>query len=255
MNLFFGVKVNAARGLAVQVNSAVTQFVTSFTTAVNPQITKSYAKRAYDDSFKLVMFSSKYSYFLMALLAVPIFAEAPFILKLWLKEVPDYTVLFVRLTLINALIMTLSTSLYTLAIATGNIKLYQIVVGSLSVSCFFITYVLYHIGAPVEAAYFVSIVINIIIMFARLIIVSRLTGIKIRLFVSSVLKRVVIVSLLTIIGTYLCYLLFPHTTFLDASLVVILSILIVFLSVYFAGLSKPEKNYLLAFVKEKMRKR
>lgn len=252
MNIFFGVKVNAARGLAVQVNSAVTSFVYSFTTAVNPQITKSYAKGTYEESFKLVLLSSKYSYVLMALLAVPLFVEAPYILKLWLKEVPDYTVLFVRLTLINALIMTLSTSLYTLAIATGDIKKYQIVVGSLSLSCFFITYILYRIGAAVEVAYFVSIVINILILFARLFIVSGLTGFSIKLYLSSVLKRISVVSFFSVIGIYPCYLLFPKETLLNASIVVILCVLILLLSFYFFGLSIIEKNYLINFLRDKI---
>lgn len=252
MNLFFGVKVNAARGLAVQVNSAVTQFVYSFTTAVSPQITKSYAKGLQEKTFNLVMLSSRFSFFLIALLAVPLFVETPFILRLWLKDVPDYTVLFVRLTLVNAMIMTLSTSLYTLAIATGDIKNYQIVVGSLSISCFFITYVLYRLGSPVEVAYYVSMAVNILILFARIFIVSGLTGISINLFLSLVLKRVLIVSLAVLIGAYSCSFLFPQETLLDAILSVLLSILVVLFSIYFFGLSKSEKSYLLNYIKAKM---
>jgi hypothetical protein len=150
------------------------------------------------------------------------------------------------------MVMTLSTSLYTLAIATGDIKLYQIVVGSLSVSCFFITYVFYLFGAPVEAAYFVSIIINVLIMYARLIIVSKQTGLGRKLFVSSVLMRVISVSLLIMLGSYLSYKLFPKDSFLDACLVVILCILTVILSIYLVGLSKQEKDYFLTFVKKRI---
>lgn len=250
MNLFFGVKVNAARGLSVQVNAAVTQFVNSFTTAVNPQITKSYAKGDTDYTFSLVTMSSKYSFFLMLLFAVPLIAETPYLLELWLKNVPEYTVLFVRLTLIISLITTLSTSLYTLAISTGNIKKYQIIVGSLSLSCFFFTYVFYKIDAPVETAYYVSIIVNIAILFARLWILADLTGLNILDYIKKVIFKAFVVTLISGIIAYLWLLLFPKQSFSSALLVVVLCVVSSALIIIYLGLSSYERRYLLSFIKK-----
>ncbi len=253
MNLFFGVGVNAARGIAVQVNGAVSQFVSSFTTAVNPQITKSYAEGNLDHTFKLVFAASKYSYFLMLILVAPIVAETPFILKLWLNQVPEYTILFVRLTLFAALISTLSSSLYTLALASGDIKKYQLVVGGLSLSCFFITYVCYKSGMSVEYAYYVNIVIYIFILGARLMILSKLTGLSVRGFFIRVIIRVVIVTLLSFSFSILGYRWFHSSSLINVSFVILFCCASIILSVWFFGLRTKEKEYLLIVLKNKIR--
>ena len=248
MNLFFGVSLNAARGIAEQVNAAVTQFVNSFTTAVNPQITKTYARGEKDYLYKLVMSSSKYSFFLMLLLGAPIIAETPVILELWLKIVPDYTVVFVRLTLVISLISTLSTPLYTLALATGNIKHYQIVVGSLSLSCFFITYICYKLGQPVETAYYVSVIINIVILFARLKIVSELTGLKIGLYFKNVIQNALFVSVAVAIIIITLHLIFSERTILQSILILLLCFLFMLPIIFFLGLDKKERGYFLSII-------
>lgn len=251
MNLFFGVTVNAARGLAVQVNSAVTQFVNSFTTAVNPQITKSYAKEEKDYMFKLVAMSSKYSFYLMLMLVAPIIVEAPFLLKLWLKTVPDYTVLFVRLTLVASLISTLSSPLYTLALATGNIKKYQIVVGSLSLSCFFVTYVCYKLGLPVESAYYAYIIIQVVILVARLKIVSDLTELNLMQFSSSVLSKVVFVSLIVVVILYLSKSIFVSSTFVNSLVIIFIACVVSFISIVLIGLDSYERNFFINLLRSK----
>lgn len=113
MNLFFGTTVNAARGIATQVESAVQAFVGNFTTALNPQITKNYAKGNKEYLFELICRGAKYSYFLMFFFVVPIVVETPYILKLWLKIVPDYAVVFTRLTLASSLLLVLGNTLVT----------------------------------------------------------------------------------------------------------------------------------------------
>ena len=251
MNLFFGVKVNAARGLAVQVNSAVTQFVNGFTTAVNPQITKSYAQGNCDYTFRLVMMSSKYSFFLMLLFAIPLISETPYILELWLKNVPEYTILFVRLTLLISLITTLSTPLYTLALATGNIRKYQLVVGSLSLSCFFIVYIFYKIDYPVETAYFVSIFINVLILVARLIILSDLTGLSVRNYLSNVVFKALIVASLSGIIAFTWIKVFPESSFLHTLIVVFLCLVFTSIIILFIGLSSKERKYIYSNILRK----
>ena len=245
MNLFFGVTVNAARGLAVQVNGAVNQFVNSFTTAVNPQITKTYAKGEKDYLFKLVMMSSKYSFFLMLLLAAPIIVETPIILKIWLNNVPEFTVLFVRLTLIASSLSSITLPLYTLALATGNIKKYQIVVGGLSLSCFFITFVCYKLGSPVESAYYVYLFVTISIMVARLKIVSELTGLNIKVFVNKVILRIVYVLVfLIVVIAPLNNLLDKESVILSVLKMAITAVVAAFV-IWLVGLTGEERRVLL----------
>lgn len=131
LNIFFGPVVNAARGIAYQLSSAVRMFVSNFQMAVNPQIVKRYAVEDITSMHKLIFVSSKASYLLLLFLGLPLAIEANFVLSLWLGDVPEYTVVFVRLVIVIMLIDSLSGSLITAAQATGRIKLYQTLVGGL----------------------------------------------------------------------------------------------------------------------------
>lgn len=126
LNIFFGPVVNAARGIALQVQGVLGQFVANFQTAVNPQITKSYAQENYDRMGELLQMSSKFSYILMFTMSLPVCIEAPVILKWWLGEVPDYTVIFLRLILISSVIGTVSNPLWISVLATGRLKRYMV---------------------------------------------------------------------------------------------------------------------------------
>lgn len=126
LNLFFGPLVNASRGIAVQVNAAVVRFTDSITTAVKPQIIKSYAVRDFEYLYRLINKSSVYSYLFMFLLAVPVLFETSFILNLWLGEVPDYAVVFTRLTILESLLGSFVMPLWLAANATGKIKKMQV---------------------------------------------------------------------------------------------------------------------------------
>ena len=131
INLFCGPVINAARAIAFQVNVAVNGFATNFMTAINPQITKSYASGDYLYMLTLVQSGARFSFYLLLLLSLPIIIETNTILTLWLKNVPEYTVIFVRLVLVFAMCEVLSGTQITALQATGNIRNYQIVVGSL----------------------------------------------------------------------------------------------------------------------------
>lgn len=244
MNLFFGVTANAARGLATQVSNAVTQFVNSFTTAVNPQITKSYAKGDLNYSMSLAMISSKYSFYLMLLMVAPLCVETPAILKIWLVEVPEYAVLFVRLTLVMAIIPTLSVSLYTLALATGHIKKYQIVIGSLSLSSFFFVYLAYKVGLTVESAYYINIIINIIILFARIRILSDMVGLNPKEYLKLVVAPALIVAVAVTAILYYFKNFFPIAGFVGFSISIAFSFSITIAIIYFLGLTSKERDKL-----------
>lgn len=129
LNMFFGPAVNAARGVAVTVQGIVSGFVSNFQMALNPQITKSYAVNDLKRMHTLIYASSKYSYFLLFIIVLPVFIEAATILTIWFKLVPDHTVWFLRLTLCIMLVEALANPLMVSSQATGKVKKYQSVVG------------------------------------------------------------------------------------------------------------------------------
>ena len=162
LNLFFGPIVNAARGIAYQVNGAVNSFVINFQMAMNPQIVKSYASGDLKYMHKIIFQGAKYSFFLLFILSLPILLETELILKIWLKNVPEHTIIFTRLAIINVLIDSISGPLMTAAQATGNIKKYQAIVGGLLLLILPISYLFLIMGYPPEITLYISISISII---------------------------------------------------------------------------------------------
>ena len=145
INIFFGVALNAARGIASQIDGLVQQFVRNFITAVNPQITKSYAAGDLDYMHKLVFAGAKYSFFMIMLFAIPICLETEILLTIWLGDgVPPYTVAFVQLTLLSTMCISLGNTIITAVSSTGKIKNYQLVVGLVALSNFPITWIAFY---------------------------------------------------------------------------------------------------------------
>lgn len=186
VNLFSGPAVNAARGVAVQLNGAVQGFVTNFMTAVNPQITKSYAAGEKEYMFSLVRRSSRMSFFLLFLIALPVIFNADYLLSIWLKEVPEHSSLFVKLFLIFALSESLSNPMITAMLATGNIRNYQLVVGGIQLLNLPVSYVCLRMGAIPEVTVIVAIIISQICMWARLLMLSKATGFPVLPFLEEV---------------------------------------------------------------------
>lgn len=195
VNLFSGAAVNAARGIAVQLNGAVQSFVTNFMTAVNPQITKSYAAGEYSYMFSLVRKSSKMSFYLLLMLVLPLLLNTETVMCIWLADVPDHTVLFVQLFLVFALSESLSNPMITAMLATGKIRNYQLVVGGIQLLNIPVSYVLLTLFEVAELTVVVAIILSQICMWARLIMLSRATGFPVRKFVRDVFIKSILVVL------------------------------------------------------------
>lgn len=193
MNLFFGVIPNAARGIAIQIDNALQSFVVNFSMALNPQITKSYASGDKTYTMKLVNQGGKFCFYLFLVLSIPILLYTPEILKLWLGNYPSYAVIFVRLSLVYILIQTLSQTLYILMLASGDIKKYQIVVGSISLLSFPLTWLSYKIGFPVETCYYVLIFTSVLSLIFRLIILPEKTGLQSWHYIKEVILPAILV--------------------------------------------------------------
>lgn len=199
INIFFGVGVNAARGIATQVDHAIMQLVNSFTTALNPQITKSYAAGDKEGMVSLVCRGAKFSYFLLFLLALPILMETEYILTVWLKIVPEHAVNFVRLAIIASLVNIVGKTGYTAAMATGRIRSYVLWVTTAGCMAFPLTWLVFIIGAPSEAAYAVFIVVYIIVECIRLWVMKGLLNFPVGFFVKEVVTKIALVTIMSII--------------------------------------------------------
>lgn len=199
INIFFGVTLNAAKGVASQVQNAVMQFVGNFTIALNPQITKSYASGERDYMNKLICRGAKFSYFLLLIFTVPIVCEADYILHIWLKTVPKYAPIFLRLMLFGTLMTLLGNTMLTAIQATGNIRRYQLWITITGCFVFPLTWIAYKLGLPPESTYVIYIVIYFLLNFVRVYIAKGLINFPVRLYLFDVVFRVVIVSIIAFI--------------------------------------------------------
>lgn len=195
VNLFSGPAVNAARAVAVQLNGAVQGFVTNFMTAVNPQITKSYAAGEKEYMFSLVRRSARMSFYLLLMFVLPLVLNTEAVLEFWLKDVPAHTTLFVQLFLVFALSESLSNPLITAMLATGKIRNYQLVVGGIQLLNIPVSYVFLRMGAHPEVTVIVAIALSQCCLFARLLMLGRATGFPVLEYLTKVYFKAVIIVL------------------------------------------------------------
>ena len=249
MNLYFGVAVNAARGVATQVDAALKQFVNNLTTAVNPQITKSYAQGDLDYMHKLVCRSAKFSAFLMMFFAVPIILETNTILTIWLKTVPDYAVIFLQWIIISSFMDTvLANSLVTSMFATGKIKRYQIIVTTVGCLVFPLSWIAFKLGFEPQVGYILYFFIYTILLFVRLYLLKDMVKLPVMMYIREVLYKLapVIVVGFAIPGILI---LTMDAGWLRLILVCLLSVLVTAASEYFIGLSNKEKDFVAEKIK------
>lgn len=253
LNLFCGVAVNAARAISQQVLHAVSKFVSDFTVALNPQITKTYAAGELDKSMELVYRGAKFSYYLMFVFSVPIIFLTPEILRLWLGHYPDHTIIFVRLTLIYGLITVLSKTLTTEILATGKIRANAFIIGGLRILILPFSYLVLWMGYDAYMVYYVMIVIDSISIFTRLYILKDVTGVKMMGYVKNVLLPVMSVSIPSCV---ICYFLWKQTpsTLLYNAFYVLTSIIICVIVIACIGISPKERQMISAVINKKIRK-
>ena len=243
INIFFGVAFNAARGIASTIEGIIKTFYSDFMTALNPQITKSYAAGELDDMNHLICRGTRYSYFLMFAFSLPFMFEAYTVLYLWLGVVPDYTVVFFRLGVVASLIMVLGQTGLTACMATGRIKWYTIIIGIISAFVFPLTWVAFKFGAPVEYAYIIYIVVYFIIDIVRLFIMRNLWKFPVMLFVRDAMIPVAKVTLLAIVVPFALYIYMPDSL-IKSAIVFVVAFLSACCSIYYTGLTFGEKTFI-----------
>lgn len=194
LNLFIGPVVNAARGIANSVNNVLSSFAGNFMTALNPQITKSYAAGEYDYMFSLVERGSRFSYYILLVFALPVLFETEFILTLWLKDYPEHTVSFVRLVLLVTLCDILSNTLINLQLATGKLRNYQLAVGGMLLMNFPLSYLCLKAGFPPESVLVVAWVVAVCCLWLRLLFLRKMVGLSVRRYLCRVCGNVMAVT-------------------------------------------------------------
>ena len=203
MNVFFGVVFNAARGIAEQVNHAVQNFVSSFTTALNPQITKSFAGDDKEYAFDLVYKGAKYAFLLLFVLSLPILLETETILNLWLKNPPEHAASFVRWTVLGTMTTTIGNTLLTLVMAHGNIKKYQIIITLCGFFPFPLTWLAFKLQFDAVSAYIIYFAVYYGLIYVRLYLVHNITGIPWKPYIKEVIFRTHFVSAVSFVVPYL----------------------------------------------------
>lgn len=249
MNVFFGVVVNAARGIAVQVENAVLQFVNNFTTAINPQITKSYASGDLDGMYKLVCRGAKFSYFSMLFLALPIIIETEQILSIWLVDVPEYTVIFVQLSLVMGMCDSIGNSGYTACIATGKLKKYSLIITSIGFLEFPLAWAFFAVGMPPAYAYYTYIAIKIVILIVRMYLMESMIGLKTKMYIKCVFIPIILTTLIAVIPPILLNI-FLEQSILRLILMIIVSFASVGICTLYVGMTTNERNMILKSLKK-----
>lgn len=258
LNMFFGVVVNAARAIGVQIQGAVSRFVGDFMTALNPQITKEYAADNRQESCKLVFRGAKFGFYITLVLTIPIYIYCKEILKIWLDNYPAYTETFVKYTLISFLVSVIAQPFVTLLLATGNLRKTTWWIGGTRLLVLPLIYVCFKIWNDPVWAYIIVLIMDIALTFMRIYILNDITGINLfKSFLTGLLPKISLVSIGCIAVSYAIRLLCGDT-FIWIAGYSITSVLLSIAIIFTIGLTKSERNSLRQMVNNrfsKMRRR
>ena len=249
LNLFFGNTINASYGLALQVFSAASLFVSNLQLAINPQIMQNYAKNEKNQSINLALMGSKYSFFLVLLLSLPIIINTDIILKLWLGFVPNFTSEFTNLFLLMILVDAISLPLMTLIAATGKIKTYHIILGSLNLLLLPISFISLNLNKNPTVIFYAIISFSVMSLIIRLVFLKKLVNLDLSDFFQYVLLKLiaVITSLILIFYFFIDYLKAESWSMLiiNSSIICTITLLIIIL----LGTSSAEKKLICDKIK------
>lgn len=252
LNLFFGTAVNAARGIALQVNGIISNFSNNFTMALNPQITKQYAAGDVEASVKLVYAGCRYSFYLLLLIAVPVMINIDYLLQLWLGTVPEYTSQFLMLALIAALIDVMARPLVTALQATGRIKIFQIVICIVVLCELPLAYVILHYGGKPYWAMYPTIFVTFVGLFVRFFILQKMiSAYQLHSFVIKIVGRNLLIGIICFFISDFIREYYPQN-FISFLITSLFAFVLSGSTVCLIGLSKSEQTKLATFIRNKI---
>jgi O-antigen/teichoic acid export membrane protein len=253
LNIFFGPSINAAKGISNQVQMAVNSFCANFQTAVNPQITKCYAAGDIQYVNSLIFSSSRFSFYIMLLPSLPILLEANYILKLWLKTVPDYSMIFVQLSIIVSLLSVFANPLITGNFATGKIKKLLIAVGLINCGAVPLAYIFLKLGGLPWAALLAQIIIATIAFGVNLRITGKHLNFSVGTYFKQSLAQPIAVLVICLPLVYMVKWCMAESL-LRLVFVTLASMVVVGLVVFTIGINRAEKNMARSFVANRVYK-
>jgi len=251
MNLFFNPIVNAAQALAMQINIALMNFSNNFYTAVKPQITKNYSNNNIGELSRLIYSSARYAFYLMFILSIPLIFETNYILSLWLVEIPQYTVIFTKIIIVNTLIEVINMPIVAAIQATGRLKWYQLTTSVIQLLILPITYICYRIDLQPHWAYYIMILLSLLSNIPRLIIYQKETSIAAKEYLRKVVSVIVIVAILSIIPILILNY-YLDEGFLRIMLILLYDLLIIPVIIYFVGIEQKERLFIKLQIKQKI---
>ena len=253
LNIFFGTVVNASRGIAFQIQGAVSSLITNFQIVLAPVITKNYARNEYKQAFDLVFSSSKLSIYLLLIFSIPLIIETESILMWWLKVVPPYSVIFTQLIIVDLLISSLSGPLHILVQATGNIKRYQILVSGLLLLNVPFSYLFLKLGYSPEITISISIFFSALTLFARLFILHLNMKFPVTEYLKKVVFRILVVTIISwIIPYYVSF--YLQNVVLNFLIIGVISFISILMSVLAFGLDSIEKKFVFSKIRNLLNK-
>jgi O-antigen/teichoic acid export membrane protein len=250
LNIFTPLVTNAAMSIATQVSTAVYNFVIYFQSSFNPQITKASAQGNQRYLQDLVNQTSKFSYYMIFALTLPVLLNMEYILGIWLKEVPQYTAVFCSITLLYYLVESLSGPLWVTTWAGGNIRRYQITVSLMRIITLPATWLLLKYGMEPWTVLVVWVLVNGLCYLYRLVYVRRNTGIPMAPYVREVIVPIVLITILALPLPLLSHYMLARWT--DLVVTTMVSLLITGILVWLMGLKPTEKKHIKEFVKRRL---
>lgn len=258
LNLFFGPVVNAARGIAYQVSSALQSFVSNLSVAAKPQMISSFAAGDSRRTINLMYSMSKLSFYFLLILALPVILEIDYILYLWLGDViPDHTANFVVLVLLTNFMNNLNAPLSNIVYATGKMRNYELTFSIINILIIPFSYIALQTGAVPETVFVVYLIMTIFVQIGCLLVLKTLVTISLREYVIKLIVPLLIVGLISLPLPCIAHFLIGHN-FLRLAIVTLLSLIVSTLSFYYIALGDNEKqlaNKILLSVKTKIWKR
>ena len=247
LNMFFTPAVNAACGIANQVNGVVYGFFQSFMTAVNPQVTKYYAQNDIGYMMELVFRSSKLCSYLVILMSIPLAIEAPTIISLWLGQVPDHVVNFVRLIVVITAIDATAFPINATSTATGDIRLYQMTMGLITILNLPLSYIALTLGGVPEIVFVISLILAVTSFFGRLWAVNKVIDFNIKRYLVEVCMKVVVVACCSIVLPLIMHM-YWNEGILSALCNCVISVISTIVVIYYIGLKKTERKSIIGII-------
>ena len=255
LNIFFGTVVNAAQGIAMQVNNAVTSFIRNFMTAVNPQITKSYTQNNYEYLYQLIIRSAKFSIFIALLMITPLIMHIDIILDVWLVEVPEHANNFVTMILIYTAVECFISPILMALLATGKIKRYEIGITIIYIVNILLVYFFFKLGSAPEMAFILNVVFKIIVLLLLFTEGRKQFQLPVAKYIKESMLKPAIISLLGIVLIISYKRIVFDTTMTTFVLSCLTTEMVLAISIWYLGLTKSERSFVKEAVIYKLLKR